>query len=133
MRKIIFLVVIVVLLLGIFYSCQSIEYEFRQPLDQVQRVFLIVERNDNEERTECPVDILMDIKALPCYDYWNDPSHTIGDKYVLIEYADGSTEVISARANYYERDGKIRYGRVYFDTGDFFAVFKKYQTGKRPN
>ena len=116
------------ILIGFLCGCQPIEYEFQQPLEQVEHVYLVAEKDGVEQRQECSIEILAELKALPCHVYWNDPPEMIGGDYILIEYSDGSTEAICSSENYHERDGKRRYGNTYFDYYDFSAVFQKYQT-----
>ena len=116
------------ILIGFSCGCQPMEYEFQQPLEQVEHVYLVTEKDGIEQRQECSIEILIDLKALPCHIYWNDPSVAVGGNYILVEYSDGSIEAICSSSSYYEHDGKRQYGDEYFDDPDFFAVFQKYQT-----
>ena len=127
MKKRMFSIVFIAVLV-LFCSCQIYyEYKFEQSLDQVSQVYIVSEKDGIEVLNECDIEILDDIQALPCQKYWNDPPHEIVAPYILIEYNNGAIEKICASSNYYEIEGKWDYDWEYFDSDEFLEVLQKYQ------
>lgn len=119
-KRFILVLIAAFLLVG---GCQAEhQYQYAQAMDQVTRVVIVTEENGNQVLRESTPDLLNELQSLPCKSYWNDPCDDIGKDYIVIEYKNGGREFIGASANYYEINGKCRYGREYFDDEDFFSL-----------
>lgn len=108
-------------------GCQTEhQFQYAQALDQVARVVIVTEENGNQILRESTPDLLVGLQRLPCKSYWNDPCDEIGKNYIVIEYKNGDREFIGASANYYEINGKFRYGHEYFDDEDFLSLLDEH-------
>ena len=120
--------IVFIAVLFLFCDCQTYyEYAFEQSLDQVDQVYIVSEEDGVEVQRECDIEILEEIRALPCQKYWNDPPHKILPPYIFIEYNNGAIEKISASSNYYEIEETWDYDWEYFDSDAFLEILQKYQ------
>lgn len=123
-KRFILVLIAAFLLVG---GCQAEhQYQYAQAMDQVTRVVIVTEENGNQVLRESTPDLLNELQSLPCKSYWNDPCDEIGKNCIVIEYKNGGREFIGASANYYEINGKCRYGREYFDNEDFLSLLDEH-------
>ena len=80
-----------------------------------------------EEDSAAIAEIVAAIEALPLQHYGNPPCYDIGERYILIRYADGRSEQLSASSAVAIKDGqKEWYAWDHFETEPFDAVFERY-------
>lgn len=101
-------------------------YQFAYELEQVTTLSIVTEDSIFVLPDEAVVDFLNDLQRLPCQNYWNDPSCSIGKPYIVVTYCNGAQELISSSANCVTTNSARSYGREYFDNRDFDVLINKY-------
>lgn len=125
-------------------------YEFVRPASEITHVeiFTVTEDIGLFSRSSSEIPEIVDQAGIPsidleqaqystfwtdfddvrCREWWNDPSPSIEGGTILIQYADGSLELICAEGTFYSDavSGKSGLTRYYFDREEFSAFLEKY-------
>ena len=131
---VIYLTILIIILLS---SCQStFKFELSKSLGEVDTIEIIEIFSDSgEEKVLNKLDIekasllIDEIKKLSCYKDWNDPCQTLNGIAIKVIYFDGNYEIITSCANAVYSNGRISYGREYFDKSAFDDLITKYIEG----
>lgn len=126
MRKIICGFICCIFITILLTGCGNCQYSVQQPVENIVRITYVDENAQSEIPKEHIEALVAEIQQLQCKRWYNDPQEVLSIPYIIIYYADGSCEEISAMASYRRTSKNKKFLWVYFDRDEFCEVLEKY-------